>query len=201
MSKGRKPKPLVDHVMQGTYRADRHAGRGISAPAGPMDAPADFDATQRREWEGLISASAPGHFKPLDHGMMRAWCLHMTIFNATWARLRKCGKLVEVLTVAGQKGGVGINPLIKLLQDESATLRLIAETLGLSPTARERVKPSEDPQGELNLGLPAGAAEPGSDPERYTPEGSAGFDEAVAEELAKLEKESSDETTIRSDQS
>ena len=61
-SGGRCRKPRALHVIEGTFKASRHAGADVEAPAGCPAVPAELSGVALDEWQRLTSSdAAAGH--------------------------------------------------------------------------------------------------------------------------------------------
>ncbi len=115
---GRRKKPLELHVVQGTYRPDRHGPlpEGIVAPLDPPLAPAYL--RRRRRAHALWDEHAPGLAEfgvlgPLDAWQLGIWCCLMAEFERAPAMI----------------------PASKIAQ-----MRALGMTLGLDQASRARLR-------------------------------------------------------------
>lgn len=138
--KGRRPKPLAIHKLQGTFRADRHAEL-IAAPAGEPTMPAHLDQVAQAEWRRVVrEMDAMGTLSSADASTIASHAVSYSHAVAAEKELQRNG-LVAVLP----SGAVRPSPWLKIFENATAALRQYAIELGLSPSARTR----------LTLGPPA----------------------------------------------
>ena len=131
--RGRKPKSLKLHVLQGTRkRADAGESRPQTAdPTCPSWMPADA----KRVWRRLAPAMArAGLLTELDVDMFSIYCVTLSQWRNLHRRIEKLG---EVYLAAN--GLVRKRPEVVILQDYTQRARLLAEQFGLTPLARTRI--------------------------------------------------------------
>jgi P27 family predicted phage terminase small subunit len=146
--KGRKPKPIAEHVKAGTYRRDRHDRRTPSADGRAPRMPSGLSPAMRAAWRRVVGAlEAQGTLDSADAAMVEAAA-------ALWARAREARALVakEGLICRGDRGWVQ-HPAVRIERESLTALRLVCEQLGLSPVARARLglgdRRDADPLTEL----------------------------------------------------
>lgn len=76
---GRHPKPLMDHIADGTYRADKHGDRVYCEPIGDIgEPPADMPVEGIRYWQETVASlrdSLGESDRPILEGASRWWVI------------------------------------------------------------------------------------------------------------------------------
>lgn len=139
---GRKPKPVSQHVEDGTFRRDRHgkpeespqitsATRGLK-----WRMPAGLSPRQRTAWKTIVrDLEVSSLLDRADAGMIEAAAVAWGLAGDARAALVKHGLLVP-----GQRdGSLVANPAVKIQRDAWAQFRGVASELGLSLAARSRL--------------------------------------------------------------
>ena len=131
MAKGRKPKPTVLHVLEGTLKPERHAGRTDQRATGTPDKPTDLDAEANALW-GMIQGELGTLTKRPAGPALAQFC-------RLWSRLRQAEQLfdIDILEVRSR------DLYLKLL----AQWHKMASDFGLTPAARCKLTiPAKDEQ-------------------------------------------------------
>jgi len=144
MVRGRKPKPVAMHVVEGTYRKDRH---------GPIP---DQGALFPRVVKEVVKPPAPKHLKGtslrifnetvdalLELGILDGSDVGIITLYAdaraelSWAtyKLRREGKIVTTAA-----GGMKPHPAVSIKNQAAIRAGKFAAELGLTPTARARLQ-------------------------------------------------------------
>lgn len=157
------PKPTRNHQLAGTYRRDRHAGPELR-PSTPPRAPAWLSADGKRCWRDTARIlCALGILDPnLDAPVLALWC-------ETWVLWRAAGKAVTERGPTYERGGlVKANPAVAIAAQAARDLANMAEKLGMTPSARRRLRielpdleEEEDPLDQLIAGKPLKRTRPG----------------------------------------
>ncbi len=155
---GRPPKPVSEHVLNGTYRRDRHGDRAEAActPGDPAVEPADDDSVLSYYEKDVLDA-----------------------ILASLPRELFCTCDATVLTLATTWGAQirRINEALRITEDDSKRYRLLLELaiasknflaasakLGLSPVDRARLQVPDarapDPLRDKFHGVPSRKREP-----------------------------------------
>jgi P27 family predicted phage terminase small subunit len=156
--RGPPPKPAKLKKLEGTYRKDRDAGgQALEPPPGVPVRPKWLDKEASAEWDRVVPQLVELKvLTGLDGAALERYC----VAHSNWVRaqrdVQKNGPVVKT-PFGPQK-----NPNVKLAQDERAAARLLAGELGLSPSARSRVKVPERPpdQDEAEVFFFGGGAQP-----------------------------------------
>lgn len=127
---GRKPKPLDDHIAEGTYRADRHgpetpAIRKASGKRPPM--PAGLNSREKTAWKRLLDGL---EFEGLlDHADAPLY----EVFAVQWARVKEARAAVHKhgTLVAKANGELVANPAIRIERDATDRVRQLADQLAI----------------------------------------------------------------------
>lgn len=149
--RGRKPKPLAFHVLDGTFRADRHGPRPGGPRAGSAcsrpTAPRHLKGTALRIWRSTVEIlERLGVLDEADQGILALYCEARA--ELSWAdyRIRREGRIVPCSTGAGVKA----HPAIGIKNAAALRAAKFASELGLTPTSRTRLRIAgpDDPDPE-----------------------------------------------------
>ena len=157
MVRGRKPKPPELHVMDGTYRPDRHGPRPAkptNCPELPDDlvdveagetpsCPTFLDEAAQLEWLRVVAElQAVGMVHALDRSLLAAHCQLWSRYTAAELHLAEEGAVLTLET-----GRRIVNPWLGISLRCLKELRSHAAELGLSAVSRARlhVKPPQTP--------------------------------------------------------
>lgn len=144
----RPRKPTAALIAQGTFRPDRHAGTEPQPRAGTIRPPKHLNAVAAAEFKRLAAElRAAGVLTLVDRDTLATYC-------ATYARWVEAeGKLAEVgLLTKTPAGFVCANPYLSIVHKCIATMKVLAEQLGITPSARAKlrtppkVETQEDPR-------------------------------------------------------
>lgn len=156
-SGGRNKKPTALHVLQGTFRKDRHGeGETPEAPVGTPTPPGKLSATARAEWDRMVARlTTTRALTVVDDAVLYQYaCLFAEVEEQKGeaARLRK---LSSDLKVAASKldGEVLVEAIGKIVTLQHIIARLSTQLrqghmairqylveFGMTPSARTRVK-------------------------------------------------------------
>lgn len=132
MSAGRPPKPLEQHLIDGTYRADRHGsdGEAVQADGEPV-MPEDFDGERLACWQSIVAPLVKLKIaRAIDTPSLVALC-------EWWARYRAFGSLLdkpEEFSVMLQ------SRLMRLSVEAWNQFARIAARFGMTPADRMRLR-------------------------------------------------------------
>ena len=133
---GRLPKPLELHRLTGTFRKNRHEGKGFGEPLTVVpEPPKHLSASARRLWRELapelVKVSA---LTSLDLDRLADYC-------TVRATVLECEAVIalEGRTIATPQGRKR-HPEMVTLEHARAELRALSGLLGLSPSDRARLK-------------------------------------------------------------
>lgn len=143
--RGPPPKPTKLKKLEGTYRKDRDIGGELAPPPGTPTIPKWLDEEAKAEWARIVPQLVElGVLTGLDGGALERYC----VAHSNWVRaqldVQKKGAVLKT-PFGPQK-----NPNVKIALEERAAARQLAGELGLSPSARSRVKVPEKPAAEDN---------------------------------------------------
>ncbi len=137
--RGPPPKPSAQKKLEGTYRKDRAVGGGeLTPPPAVPDCPKWLNKIARAEWDRVVPQLVElTVLTGLDGSALEGYCVAYANWVAAHLDVEKRGKKVK-----GQFG-MEANPSVKDEKDWSDKRRVLAAELGLSPSARSRVKVPE----------------------------------------------------------
>jgi|SRR6185503_3865563 len=149
----RPRKPTAQHELDGTFRADRHAGEPeYPDGAPPRPASVDLYPAAREAWDFYVAEmTKSGVLTVVDGPVLAHLCLLRAIEEDLVQQLHNAGSMVVVKELAGDgeepSGGqasmqraitVSVHPLAKELRSLTAAIRGCAADLGLTPVSRGR---------------------------------------------------------------
>lgn len=148
---GRKPKPLELHLLQGTFRADRH-GTGQPRPATQIPSPAkSLKGEALAEWDRITALLAESNcVTEFDRGALTAYCIEWARYIEANNKIRFGGTLLSEST----KGTKMPHPLLRVSDRALANMLRICQEFGLTPASRSRLNieaggANEDPLERL----------------------------------------------------
>jgi hypothetical protein len=133
---GRKPKMTAKHVLEGTFRAERHAGRVDSvAPASPANLPKPdvIGEAGKWLWELTIRNLPGGVLRDQDAAKLELMCV-------SWEQYRK---LLERMQIDDDP------KLISKLKNLADMIDKFGKQFGMSPLDRASLK-VEDPKEPMD---------------------------------------------------
>lgn len=152
MTVGRKPKPTVLHLVQGTTKArHKRAAKHEPKPKGNLREPPEWlTETQRLGWIYALAHAPAGLLKRLDRGVLTAWVvaedLHRTavIAQAKIDASNDLPLLVRTSATANandqQKlGTFQQSPYLAVINRQAQIMIKAASELGFSPASRPRI--------------------------------------------------------------
>lgn len=156
-SGGANKKPTHLHVIQGTFRKDRHAVPEARAPQGTPVPPRKLSVAERAEWDRMVARlQDAGTLSRLDDAaLLQVVALHAEVEalradqvrrRAMVARLEKAARdltgeaLLEATGQIAALEGLLSKGAVQLRQGHMALRAWLAD-FGLVPAARNRVKP------------------------------------------------------------
>ena len=143
---GRKRKPTKLHVVQGTYRADRHAAP--EAPVSPDDpvVPAHFDDEHRRRFLEVVE---------VHRGLGLASATYQQVYEMVAIRrvevdesasaIEEHGRVYITVNKLGERM-VKANPAVAMRSEALRHLQSLYAELGLTPAARSKVAAPDKPK-------------------------------------------------------
>jgi len=149
MQAGRKPKPGVLHLVDGSAR---HLGAEARARLGrtpqtcaPMGGPpARFTDEQRAIWNRLIEEAPDGLLTAIDFDLLVNYVIAVAARDKALALFNETG--CQVLVRGGDGKSTVTNPLMRELRRLTEGMRMMQGELGFTPAARSRV--ATLPEGE-----------------------------------------------------
>lgn len=156
-SGGQNRKSRALHVVQGTFRADRHAAEAPDPPAGAPTAPGVLSGEAAAEWDRMIARlSTAKVLSTVDGPLLWNYC-HV------WADACRLQASADALTSTWYEkvtvDGAGaehreprVHPVFAQLKQYRLALRVLLVEFGLTPLSRNRVKalgetvPAVDPR-------------------------------------------------------
>jgi P27 family predicted phage terminase small subunit len=144
-SGGRTRKPRALHVIEGTFKASRHAGLDVEAPAGVPDVPVGLTGVALEAWHTLTAyMQLQGTLSTVDAAALENHCRLFALV----ARIEWEVEALESLTF-DKDGEPKAHPLVSQLRAGRMALRTSLQEFGLSPASRTRVTrpvtPAADP--------------------------------------------------------
>jgi len=138
---GRRPKPTAVKKAQGTYRPDRAIGNEPTATTGTT-APKFLDKIAKAEWLRVMRAAKQlGTITKLDRGILTVYCQEWSVF----VRASKvCDE--EGLIIVKDNGDLVRHPAFDVADKAAGRLRLAAQELGFTPSARSKVHGDQKPK-------------------------------------------------------
>lgn len=152
---GRPRKPLALHLVQETYRPDRHDKEELTLPNVDPSYPAPHDIKRKslalKKWKELLHPDCWGRIATVaDLPALARYCLH-------YARLCKAQRVIarEGEVLIDEKSKSYKNPWVMIFREESEAMHKIETQFGGMPASRGKVsvkKPSEakTPFGSLD---------------------------------------------------
>jgi P27 family predicted phage terminase small subunit len=127
---GRKPKPVSEHVRDGTFRPDRHGSqepaiREADGRRPPM--PQGFSAREKTAWKRLLDGLAAESL--LDHADAPLY----EAFAVQWARMKEARAAVHKhgLLLTNAQGVLVANPAVRMERDAVDRVRQLADQLAI----------------------------------------------------------------------
>lgn len=141
---GRKRKPTVLKLVQGTDRADRSNQREPK-PTGDLKDPLEWlTQSQREGWEYAIQHSPKGLLKLLDRSALAVWVVAEDLHRQASERVAKHG----MLTKAPITGMLIQSPFLPIVNKQAMIMLRAASELGFTPTARARIVMDAEPDAD-----------------------------------------------------
>jgi P27 family predicted phage terminase small subunit len=141
MPKGRKPKPISEHIANGTFRPSRHDNRILSPEAikEVPDVPDYLPSQCHDDWQHVCSIL-------LGHGLLtnndlhtiEAYCVMRLQYRIAIQSLQDEGQIITELNGNGMTV-TKINPSWKALMEAQREVRAIQDRLGFNPYTRQKL--------------------------------------------------------------
>ena len=129
--RGTKRKPAEQHILQGTFRGDRHK-KPAKAEGTLPPCPSYLDINGRSEWRRVARAIAAwGCANPIDYGMLVIMC-------QSWSLMRRLTKKTDKM-LRDDEITIEYQRLMTCLMNSRATYQRIAVLFGVTPSARNGI--------------------------------------------------------------
>lgn len=135
--KGRKPKPTVLHVLDGTFRADRHNADEPRPTAGAPSCPTWLDREAKAEWRRIVpELERLGLLTVVDRAALTCYCLAWSELNEATRVLKRDRRSKKV------RKDEPLTPHPALAAQRSAwkAVKDFCALFGLDPSSRTRLK-------------------------------------------------------------
>jgi P27 family predicted phage terminase small subunit len=131
---GRRPKPAVLHLIQGTKARLKRAPAGTEAlaPGRPTAPPSWLTRSQRRIWRHAVSNAPLGLLRRIDSGLLVTWVIAVDLHREAAAKVAQFG----LLTKAPDTGMPMQSPYLAILNRQTVVMIRTAAELGFTPSAR-----------------------------------------------------------------
>jgi P27 family predicted phage terminase small subunit len=149
---GRPRKPTELHVLNGTFRDDRHGGT-VQAPPGIPEPPGGLSEGALAEWERIVPVlTALGLITLADRSTLAAYCCVYARWHQAEQELAKNGPVYKT-----SEGNMAQSPWLWVANKALDQLRTYAGLFGLSPSSRASLKTTppddaSDPMAEFLRG-------------------------------------------------
>ncbi len=125
---GRHRKPIEKHVLDGTYRADRHGVKpDDSASVQSPVKPADLNGPAGQCWDRVVAVLA-GIVRDRDAEQLAELC-------RWWARIQRVGEVLD----KAKPGTLEYGRLMNAASTAAATFDRLAKRFGLTPADRAQL--------------------------------------------------------------
>lgn len=152
-SRGRPPKPIAQHILSGTFRADRHSGDVPKPADGVPTCPKDLGADAKKVWRELVrTMKKAGILTKADGWLMARFCTAVV-------RLRAAESEIDKVPM-DDSGRATVKSLYVIIRGETDTLKSLGSALGLDPVSRTRLRVIDSepvrsvPSRDRSVGLP-----------------------------------------------
>lgn len=154
--RGRPPKPIAVHRLQGTFEPGRHKGRSRAEPLVSGDIPHDppewLTHHAQQVWRAVVPYLVKGSIGGGDLHLMASYCDQTaTHQRAIMAQAKIDGASETPFLAKGREGQVIASPYIAIIRRSALAMSQLGSELGIGPTARARI-------GAILLGPDAPAA-------------------------------------------
>jgi P27 family predicted phage terminase small subunit len=143
MQRGRKPKPIAVHRLQGTLSTTRHRHRQAEPKAegelADVRPPEWMTPGQKRVWRQILKDAPKGVLRKADRQMFRNYVIAAERFEVAARMQNKLDATAPAPLLTKGSAGVMISPYIKIMNRETIIMTQLGAELGLSPTARARL--------------------------------------------------------------
>jgi P27 family predicted phage terminase small subunit len=147
-----KRKSITEHMLQGTFRADRHATPRLVYPPPTVTAPPKYlTKVARQEWNRVAPLLLDaGLLTEADLGTLAAYCTAFAGWRECAALIAEQGQIVQVesSTRTGRTTKPIRNPAVTLMLDYQRAMLAAAAKFGFSPYDRERIEGTAETERE-----------------------------------------------------
>jgi len=139
--RGPQPKPTALHILQGTYRKDRHSNE-LQPATGAPDVPKSLTKEERLIWDRVCKEiQTLGLLYKIDGWQIERYAKFFCRWRKMEAFIAKNGISYESM------GAVKEFPEVKETHRLDKAMKQIEQSFGLQPSARSRItKPTESQQ-------------------------------------------------------
>jgi P27 family predicted phage terminase small subunit len=140
-------KPTETKALQGTLQNRPSRAKKPTAEAGEPVAPSWLSRVGRAEWSRILPLLIErGSVTPADATALGSYCMCVSRYVAALNSLEERGTEIET-TVLDSNGAAHkkwvINPMLKVAESSERSMFRFLRELGITPAARERVKPAK----------------------------------------------------------
>jgi P27 family predicted phage terminase small subunit len=134
--RGRKPKPKQAHILNGTFRADRH-GDTPDFPRRAPSPPDHLDASAKKEWKRVVKVLlGAGLLTTADRAALAAYCQ----CYARWADAEKKVQEYGAVLISKDNKTPYQSPYLSVASRAMEQMLKFLIEFGLTPSSRARVK-------------------------------------------------------------
>jgi P27 family predicted phage terminase small subunit len=147
-----KRKRIAEHVLQGTFRADKHTKSSPQFAPGAL-CPKFLTKTARAEWNRVAPMlEEAGLLQSSDTMTLAAYCINYAGWREAMATVKKDGMVitVESQTRTGRTSKPIRNPAVALMHAFEKAMLASAAKFGLDPYSRSRIEVPEDEHGDTD---------------------------------------------------
>jgi P27 family predicted phage terminase small subunit len=133
--RGRKPEPTALKIIKG-MRRDRINHEEPKAPPARPDCPRELDRTARTQFGKVCDLLEPLRIlTKADGPIVALYSHHYSRWRAAESEVKKFGLLLE-----GSRGTLVANPALRVSHEAAAAMAKILIEMGMSPSARSRIR-------------------------------------------------------------
>jgi P27 family predicted phage terminase small subunit len=144
-SGGHNRKPTALHVLDGTFRADRHNDAEPKPTAGAPSCPTWLDREAKAEWRRIVpELERLGLLTVVDRAALTCYCQAWSELNDATRVLKRAGRYQAV----GEDGHLTPHPALAHQRAAWKAVKDFCALFGLDPSSRTRLKgKDEKPKG------------------------------------------------------
>jgi P27 family predicted phage terminase small subunit len=144
--RGRRPKPVELHLIEGTFKPSRHRQAAASVNATPVgrltDPPDWFSPEQMKLWNEAVGFSPNGLLTKRDWSTLANWVVACDLHRQ--ACLQLASGPASGLVHTTSNGTMIQSPLVGTINKQAMIMLKAAAELGFTPSSRSRVTVDED---------------------------------------------------------